>query len=216
MQQNNKPKKKAVSSLLHKRRGVLIVISAIRMKELRTLRQIALMIRETSLHPLSDFSGAQELDGSADEWTDEGTRTLRQIALMIRETSLHPLSDFSGAPRIRRSADEWTNKGPYTEGTTKVKLCITTFCEKGKVRDLYTTFGVIKGFRRVANAATEHHLTTNTPLYAESCEQNSEEEPIRGKPFDLHLSVRSRWTPTLRLKGILPGIVSSENVSLNS
>ncbi|GIX98162.1 hypothetical protein CEXT_438461 [Caerostris extrusa] len=55
---------------------------------------------------------------------------------------------------------------------------------------------VMKGFRRVVNAATEHHLTTYTPLYAESCEQNSEEESIRGKPFDLHLSVWSTWTPT--------------------
>ncbi|GIY38712.1 hypothetical protein CDAR_574911 [Caerostris darwini] len=55
---------------------------------------------------------------------------------------------------------------------------------------------VIKGFHRVANAAAEHQLTANTPLYAESCEQISEDESMRGKPFDLQLSVRSIWTPT--------------------
>ncbi|GIY38714.1 hypothetical protein CDAR_574931 [Caerostris darwini] len=60
----------------------------------------------------------------------------------------------------------------------------------------YISKNVIKGFRLVVNAATEHHLTTNTPLYAQTGEQNSEDEPIRRKPFDLQLSVRSTWTPT--------------------
>ncbi|GIY38708.1 hypothetical protein CDAR_574881 [Caerostris darwini] len=62
--------------------------------------------------------------------------------------------------------------------------------------DILDYLSVIKGFHRVSNSAAEHHLTANMPLYAESCEQNSEEESIRGKPFDLQLSVRSTWTPT--------------------
>ncbi|GIY38713.1 hypothetical protein CDAR_574921 [Caerostris darwini] len=92
------------------------------------------------------------------------------------------------------------------ENTSEENLLIFSSPEGQHGLQLLPLKGILSGtlssenchqrFHRVAKAAAEHHLTPDTPLYAETCEQNSEEEPIRGKPFDLQLSVRSTWTPT--------------------